>query len=258
MSEQQNLVVQDEPKAVVPITIYEIFAQLARDPNVDPVRIQQLMELQERAEARQAEKEFIAAMNRLQPKLPRITKQGKIAFESQRTGQSQNTPYARFEDIDAKIRPLLHDEGFSISFGTAALEKGGILITATLSHAAGHSRTESMPLPFDTSGSKNSIQAVGSTMAYGKRYLICAMLNIITVGEDDDGNAVSFIDQQQLNSIMDLIIASEMDETSQAAFRKLMNVERIEDIRKSNYPKAMSALHAKFKKWRQEHPEVSV
>ena len=42
-------------------------------------------------------------------------------------------------------------------------------------------------LPLDTSGSKNGVQAVGSTVSYGKRYAICALLNIST-GDDTDGN----------------------------------------------------------------------
>ena len=44
-----------------------------------------------------------------------------------------------------------------------------------------------MVLPLDTSGSKNAVQAVGTSVSYGKRYVMCAMLNIATRGEDDDG-----------------------------------------------------------------------
>jgi ERF superfamily len=231
-----------------PTTTLEIFQALARDPTIEPSRIAQLMELQERAEKREAERQFIAALNRLQPQLPRVQKKGRIAFESKRTGDSQNTPYALFEDIDAAVRPLLHAEGFSISFGTSPLEKGGILITATLSHAAGHSRTESMPLPFDTSGSKNNIQAVGSTLSYGKRYLVCAMLNIITEGEDDDGAGIGFIDERQTNTIIDMFGACEMTPESQSKFLALMKAEAVSEIHKRDYPKAMTLLRAKLRK----------
>lgn len=248
---QQALAVVDETKQVAPVSVYEIFSQLARDPNIDPSRIAQLMELHQQAEKWQAEKEFIAAMNRLQPRLPRIKKLGKIAFVSKNTGDAQSTPYARFEDIDAQIRPLLHEEGFSLSFGTSVLEKGipGILITATLSHSAGHSRTESMPLPLDTSGSKNAVQAVGSTMAYGRRYLTCAMLNIITIGEDDNGEAPYCLDEQQVKNITDMIAACELDGKATNDFLKYMNVQDIKQIRQANYPKAMTALNAKLRRF---------
>jgi len=245
-----QLVLAREESAQVP-SLYSMFVEMVRDPSIDPARIAQLMELHERAEKRQAEKEFIAAMNRLQPRLPRIKKLGKIAFVSKSTGDAQSTPYARFEDIDAEIRPLLHEEGFSLSFGTSCLEKGipGILITATLSHAAGHSRTESMPLPLDTSGSKNAVQAVGSTMAYGRRYLTCAMLNIITIGEDDDGNAPNYLDEQQVGTITDLIAACELDGKAVNKFLEYMEVSDIKKIRQSNYPKALTALNAKLRRF---------
>ncbi|WP_409524602.1 ERF family protein [Pseudomonas sp.] len=47
-----------------------------------------------------------------------------------------------------------------------------------------------MLLPLDTSGSKNAVQAVGSSTSYGKRYVMSALLNLTTRGEDDDGHAV--------------------------------------------------------------------
>jgi hypothetical protein len=46
-----------------------------------------------------------------------------------------------------------------------------------------------MTLPLDTSGSKNNVQAVGSSTSYGKRYTATLLLNIRTKGEDDDGHA---------------------------------------------------------------------
>ena len=44
-----------------------------------------------------------------------------------------------------------------------------------------------MELPVDTTGSKNAVQAVGSSTAYGKRYVMEALLNLTSRGQDDDG-----------------------------------------------------------------------
>lgn len=57
-----------------------------------------------------------------------------------------------------------------------------------LSHRAGHREVTSIVLPVDTSGSKNGVQAVASSVSYGKRYTAGLLLNITTTGEDDDGN----------------------------------------------------------------------
>ena len=46
-----------------------------------------------------------------------------------------------------------------------------------------------MKLPADTSGSKNVVQAIGSSVSYGKRYTMQALLNITSGGEDDDGHS---------------------------------------------------------------------
>ena len=43
-------------------------------------------------------------------------------------------------------------------------------------------------MPVDTTGSKNGVQAVASSVSYGKRYTAGLLLNITTTGEDDDGN----------------------------------------------------------------------
>ena len=160
MSEKQLALQSDAQVQKIedaPANLYQIFAAMARDNSIEPSRIAQLMELQERAEKREA-------MNRLQPKLPRITKLGKIDLGGSRKPLS----FAKYEDIDRAVRPLLTGEGFSIGFGTSVYDKG-IIISATLSHSAGHSRTESMPLPFDEGPGRNKIQAVGSTLSYGKR-----------------------------------------------------------------------------------------
>lgn len=247
--EQQSLAVREPTGVVQTPSVLEIFAALAGNPNIDPLRIQQLMELQKWAEERDAQKQYIAAMNQLQNVLPKITKRGKIEFESKRTGTSQSTPYAKFEDVMTAIGPLLREHGFTVSFGTKPLaEKGvGILIECTLHHMAGHSETNSMPLPLDTSGSKNSIQAVGSTLSYGKRYLLSAALNLITEGEDNDDAGLDFIDERQTNNIIDLVSAAEMDAASQSKFMEYMKAKIISEIHKRDYAKAITALQAKVK-----------
>lgn len=222
-----------------------IIAAAARDPHVDIAKMESLLRMQENIAAKQAEMAFNQAMNRLQPKLPRIVKRGKIEFGS--GDKKQSTPFARYEDIDREIRPLLFQEGFSFIFGTIPTEKG-IIITATLAHSRGHSRTESMPLPLDTSGSKNAIQAVGSTMSYGKRYLVTAMLNIITEGEDNDGNGILFIDDRQAGNITDLMAACEMNPRVASKFLDFMEVKAISEIRKSDYEKATVNLREVLRK----------
>ena len=62
-------------------------------------------------------------------------------------------------------------------------------MTGVLRHAAGHKEAAELELPADSGGDKNSVQAVGSTMSYGQRYVARMLLNLTSRGEDDDGAA---------------------------------------------------------------------
>jgi hypothetical protein len=66
---------------------------------------------------------------------------------------------------------------------------GQLEITGTLSHKFGHHESTTMRLPFDDTGSKNNVQAIGSSVSYGKRYVYCMLLNINITEDDDDGNS---------------------------------------------------------------------
>ncbi len=62
-------------------------------------------------------------------------------------------------------------------------------MTGALRHEAGHKEEATLELPVDTTGDKNAVQAVGSTMSYGQRYVARMLLNLTSRGDDDDGFA---------------------------------------------------------------------
>jgi hypothetical protein len=65
-----------------------------------------------------------------------------------------------------------------------------ITVQPILSHVNGYvEHGGAMPLALDTSGSKNGTQGAGSTVSYGKRFTLKAMLNIVDAGVDDDGQS---------------------------------------------------------------------
>ena len=71
-------------------------------------------------------------------------------------GVVQST-FAKYEDIDDVIRPLLIQNGFSLRFNSRE-SNGKVVITGTLAHRDGHSITDEIPLAIDASGSKNNVQ----------------------------------------------------------------------------------------------------
>lgn len=157
--------------------IMSIVERMATDANISIERVEQTFAFYQRVQADAARKAFDAAFAEMQPNLPIIDK----------AGHSHNGKYGRWEDIVEGITPVLGAHGFSIRFHVSN-EPGKITVRAVLAHRDGHREETSFDLPADTSGSKNAIQAIGSSTSYGKRYTASALLNIVTRGEDDDGN----------------------------------------------------------------------
>jgi len=183
---------------VVPMTdptqIMALIADVAKTPGIDPDRLDKLLALQERIMDRNAKAAFDQAMAQMQPHLPVIDRKGRIIVREkdkntgERTGKElQNTPYAKWEDINEAMTPVLSQFGFAQTFRVEGGAGSTVAVTTILSHEAGHREQTTIILPHDSTGSKNSVQAIGSAISYGKRYGSGALLNFTTRGEDDDG-----------------------------------------------------------------------
>ncbi|MNJ48672.1 ERF superfamily protein [compost metagenome] len=164
-------------------SILAVISRVASDPSCDMDKFERLMVMHERMQARDAETQFNAAMAAMQSDIPSIAERGAIVVNGQK-----RSDYATFEDINDVIKPIMQTHGFAITFKVENTP-GGMSVTGILMHRAGHRESTSMLLPLDTSGSKNAVQAVGSSVSYGKRYVMSALLNLTTRGEDDDGHA---------------------------------------------------------------------
>lgn len=240
-----NAVVETLPRLPTPAdeasTVLAVIERASTNPATDIDKLERLLAMHERITARTAQAAYAAALARLQPKLPIIAERGGI---KDRSGNVQSR-YALWEDIVGIITPLLASEGFSLSFRTGNTDNG-ITVTGVLLHAAGHSESTSLTLPMDTSGSKNSVQSVGSSTSYGKRYTASALLNLRTGGEDDDGKAGGggFISDRQAADLRSL--AEEVG-ANLPRFLKYMKAETVEAIPAAKYDAAVKALEAKRK-----------
>lgn len=164
-------------------SLLAVISRAAADPSCDIDKMERLMAMHERMQARDAEAEFNTSMAAMQSDIPSIAERGAITVNGQ-----VRSNYATFEDINDVIKPIMQSHGFAITFKVENVP-GGMNVTGILMHRAGHRESTSMFIPLDTSGSKNAVQAVGSSTSYGKRYVMTALLNLTTRGEDDDGHA---------------------------------------------------------------------
>lgn len=163
--------------------IIQVIERAAMNPDVDIDKMERLLQMQERVMDRQATMDFNAAMAAMQAEMPSITERGKIEVKG-----VIRSHYATLEDIVDTVKLFLQKHGFAISFRVRT-GQNAIEVTGVLMHKSGHREETSMHLPFDQSGSKNNVQSYGSSVSYGKRYVMSALLNITTRGEDDDGNS---------------------------------------------------------------------
>jgi hypothetical protein len=198
--------------------------------------LEKLMGLQERWEANQARKAFDAAIAEAKANIDPVIKN--------RQGHNAKK-YADFAAIAKAVDPVLSKHGLSYRFRTK--QDDLIRVTCVLSHKAGHSEETTLAGPADATGSKNAIQAIGSTLTYLQRYSLMQALGV-AAAEDDDGQAAGAggtITEQQLNVLQTLIDEFGADVPRLCRHYK---IEKVADLPASKYQDAKEKLSAKRQK----------
>ncbi len=240
--EPRDVVAQPERMPVPANASDGIMAQILRvasDPSIDLDRMDKLMEMHQRLQKDQAERDFAAAMAMMQGELPLVVQGGR--------DDHKKISYSRLEDVLTAARPAMQHHGFSISFDIAN-EQNGVIVTGTLTHSAGHSRSTTRRYPIDTGPGRSAIQALGSSETYARRYVMMSLLNIAS-DKDDDGLAAmnsapppATITEQQAMELREMLESTGAD---QAAFLKHAKVPRIDTIPAKDFGSLMALLRRK-------------
>jgi len=146
--------------------------------------IGRMMDLQERYEAREAEKACNVAFARFKAEAVQIIKGKKVT-----AGPLAGKSYAELHDVVDAVTPALSRHGLSASWKITKDEKDWLEVTCTLKHVGGHSESVSMGGPPDAGGAKNAIQARASTVSYLQRYTLKAITGLSETDDDTDGNS---------------------------------------------------------------------
>lgn len=215
-------------------TITDIISAAIADPNVDPARLNQFLEFKLRVDAIAAEQAFNTDFAAAMIEMPRIHKLGVKDM-----GTKGAIPYARYEDVDAAVRPIETRHGFARTFSTRVTDKPGCIMVLRLTHRAGHSITSERYCRPDPGPGRNDTQAEGSGESYGRRYLTLALWNIVTVGADDDANSADPISEEQALGIRTMLDHLAMTPPLAEKFWAWAQVpsKRPEDIQRRAYEK---------------------
>lgn len=161
----------------------------AMESGADLDRLERLMDMQVKWEAREAEKAFAAAMAEFSANPPRVFKDKHVDFKTQ-AGRTQYD-HATIGNACDIIKSALALHGFSHRWVTTQPDNK-VRVECIITHRLGHSQSNSLESGPDKSGGKNDIQAIISARTYLERHTLfdatgCAPLD----SEDDDGAAGS-------------------------------------------------------------------
>lgn len=149
----------------------------------DLEKLEKLLILQERFEANEAKKAYHRAMTAFKANPPDIEKDRKVKFLNVKYS------HASLANVTKKINEALSKHGLSASWSVT--QNNNISVTCKITHEQGYSEETTITAPADSTGSKNVIQAIGSTISYLERYSILALTGLTTYEMDNDANNVN-------------------------------------------------------------------
>lgn len=207
-----NPLAVQQQRAVVSATPADLL-RIAVESGADLGRLEQLMALQERWEAKEAKRAFDAAFSAFKAEAVTIIKGRKVT-----DGPLKNKSYAELHDVVNAVTPALSKHGLSSSWKLTMDEKDWMQVTCYLRHVNGHEESVSMGGPPDVGGAKNAIQARASTKTYLERYTLKAITGLSEQNDDNDGNGA--------------IAKVNTDEVWMKWETQLTSAESIEDVRR--------------------------
>jgi len=241
-----------QPPAVADYSasLLEVISKAARDPNVDIDKMERLLQMQERVQARDAEVAFNQAMNAAQAEMAPI---GANASNPQTKSR-----YATFDKLDRVLRPIYTAHGFSLSFDEGESPKPEhVRVLCYVSHVGGHTRTYHRDMPADGKGAKGGdvmtkTHAAGAAGSYGARYLLKGIFNV-AVGEDDhDGNsAAATINDEELARLQQLVEVTNSNIPKLLAAVGLPN-QPLRNLTLAGYERCKDALETKLARMAKE------
>ena len=239
---QQNVKQQESPE-FLPQTTPATLLNLAISKGAEIEKLSQLMELQVKWEEREARKSYVQAMAAFKAEPLSIEKDKHVKYK---VGQSiTEYDHPSLANITEKTNTGLGKHGLSSGWLTTQVE-GKITVTCKITHIAGHSEETSLTSPPDTTGGKNAIQAIASTISYLERYTLLALTGLAAKDMlDDDGQVtedIEYITETQIN-----LLKKERDlrKVDGKMFLEHFDVVSLEQLPAKRFGEAMELMRAK-------------
>jgi hypothetical protein len=146
--------------------------------------VESAMKLHERWEANEARKAFVKAMADFKAEPLEILKKKLVGYTT-KEGDFVGYKHAELAHITDVVVPAMARHGLSHRWDLQQAN-GRIVVTCTITHRLGHSESVSLDGAPDSSGKKNGIQQVASTVTYLQRYTLLAATGLAAKDDSDD------------------------------------------------------------------------
>ncbi len=205
--------------------------------------VERMLAMQERIIADQRKEAFFNDLAACQAEMPQIHK----------AAQGKHNKYASYEAIDKIIRPIIRKYGFAERCSQSGIpdDKGRALFVYTVSKGA-HSESSERWFTVDAAAKNSSgvairsaLQDDGATTSFAKRYLRNLFFNVVTTGEDVDGEPNKPISHDQELNILAMI--SDYSDAQKSRFLAVFAIQTVADLLAVDHDKAMRMLNTRGK-----------
>lgn len=211
--------------------------QMAMSQDVDANKLEKMMEMQFRWEKEEARKAYITAVQLFKANPPVLEKTKPVSYDNKGGGKTEYK-HVELHKANKLISESLRAVGLTATWKMSSDPSGRTFCTCVLTHALGHvEEIATLSAPADTSGGKNSIQAIGSTTSYLERYTLLAGLGLTPEGMDDDGKTGEAMAENAIEDYLETIRQArtvdelkEKYEAAKAAAAKLNDSSAVKDF----------------------------
>ena len=208
----------------------------------DLTQLRELLALQREWEGDQAKKEYSRDFADAQSKIEKVLKTC--------SNNQTKSKYADLAGVIESCKPVYTAHGFAVNFyeSDSPLSEH-VRVCADVRHRAGHKETFHYDVPLDGKGLKGNSNMTGihgkaSSTTYARRYLLCMIWNIATQDEDGNSPVSDKISAEQVDFLKKKIVEAGV-EGKEGPLLKFLGIEKLEDLKPSDFQKAVAALNAK-------------
>lgn len=231
-------------------SLIQVIERAATNPAVDIEKMERLLAMAERLNAKQAEAAFNSAMTQCQSEMRRIS--------ADATNPHTDSRYASYGKLDSVLRPIYTQHGFSLTFSDGETTKTeNVRVVCLVRHIGGHKEIHWKDMPADGKGAKGGdvmtkTHAAGAAQQYGMRYLLKGIFNVAIGKDDNDGNEpLELITEEQMADLECLITeigANKAGFLKWLSSKLKMPIDGLDKIPAKAYKDAISGLESKRKK----------